>query len=184
MSGFELLLWYIAIPASLVFAIQTFLTLVGVTFGHADADAQHPDAVATDHAYFPVLTIRNLVNFLMMFGWTGIAMIRQFQTGVLVTLLVSLVAGTALMFLVAFMFYGVSKLASSGSMVVDQSIVGAEAMVYLKIPARRSGFGKVTVTIHGVQRELPASTEGPELPTGAIVKVAELAKDGSVVVSR
>lgn len=184
MSGFELLLWYIAIPASVVFAIQTVLTLVGVTFGNADADAQHPDAVAADHAYFPVLTVRNLVNFLMMFGWTGIAMIRQFQTGVLVTLLVSLVAGTALMLLVAFMFYGVSKLASSGSMAIDQSIVGAEAMVYLKIPARRSGFGKVTVTIHGVQRELPASTEGPELPTGAIVKVAELAKDGAVVVSR
>ena len=184
MSGFELLLWYIAIPASVVFALQTVLTLVGVTFGQADADTQHPDAIAADHTYFPLFTVRNLVNFLMMFGWTGIAMIRQFQTGVLVTMLVSLVAGTALMFLVAFMFYGVSKLASSGNVVVDQSLIGAEVRVYLRIPAGMSGFGKVTVTTHGVQRELLASTEGPELPTGALVKVTALAEDGSAVVRK
>ena len=184
MSGFEQLLWYLAVPASLVFAVQTILTLVGLSFGQADIDAQHHDGVAGEHAYFPVLTVRNLVNFLMMFGWTGIAMIRQFQTGILVTLLVSLVAGIALMFLVAFMFYGVSKLASSGTAAVDQNIVGTEAKVYLKIPARRSGFGKVTIKIQGIQRELLASTEGPELPTGAVVEVTELTADGSVVVSR
>ena len=184
MSGFEQLLWYIAVPASLVFAVQTILALVGLSFDHTGIDVQHHDGVTGEHAYFPVLTVRNLVNFLMMFGWTGIAMIHQFQTGILVTLLVSLVAGTALMFLVAFMFYGVSKLASSGAVVVDQRIVGTEAKVYLRIPARRSGFGKVTLAFQGIQRELLASTEGPELPTGAMVKVTELAADGSAVVSR
>ncbi|MBI2506158.1 MAG: NfeD family protein [Candidatus Latescibacteria bacterium] len=185
MSGFEQLLWYLAVPATLVFAAQTILTLVGLTFDHTGVDeAQHHDGVAGEHAYFPVFTIRNLINFLMMFGWTGIAMIHQFQTGILVTALVSLVAGTALMFLVAFMLYGVSKLASGGAAAVDQSLVGMEAKVYLKIPARRSGLGKVILTVQGVQRELPAATEGPELPTGTLVKVTELAADGSVVVSR
>jgi hypothetical protein len=183
MSGFEQILWYIAIPASVVFAIQTLLTLLGITFDHADVDVQHHDG-AGGHAYFPLFTIRNLVVFLMMFGWTGIAMIHQFHTGIPVTVLVALVAGLALMAVVAFMFFGVSKLASSGNVVVDKSIVGSEAKVYLKIPAGRSGFGKVTVIVQGGQKELQATTAGTEIATGAVVKIIELEEDGSVMVAR
>jgi hypothetical protein len=181
MSGFEQILWYIAIPTSVVFAIQTALTLFGMTFDHADT-AMHHDG-GFDHAYFPIFTIRNLIIFLMMFGWTGIAMIRRFNTGIPVTILVALVAGFAMMFLVAFMFYGVSKLTSSGNVVVDKSIVGSEATVYLKIPATKSGYGKVTVVVQGVQRELRAMTEGPEIPTGAVVRIADVKDDISVIVT-
>lgn len=182
MTGFEQVLWYIAIPASVVFVIQSILTIAGVTFDHADAEIHH-DGVG-DHAYFPVFTIRNLVIFLMMFGWTGIAMIRQFHAGIPLTLAVSFIAGLSLMFLVAFMFFGISKLTSSGTVVIDSTIIGSEAKVYLKIPADKSGQGKITAQVKGTIKEIPAITEGPELPTGALVKIIELKRDGSVVVRK
>jgi hypothetical protein len=182
MSGFERVLWYIAIPASVVFVIQSILTLIGVTFDHADGDIQH-DGV-DDHAYFPIFTIRNLVIFLMMFGWTGIAMVRQFHAGIPLSLAVSFIAGLALMFLVAFMFFGISKLTSSGTVVIDTAIIGSEAKVYLKIPANKGGQGKITAQVKGTIKEIPAITEGPELPTGALVKIVDLKNDGSVVVNK
>jgi hypothetical protein len=77
MPSLEQVLWYIAIPASVVFALQTLLMVMGVITDHSDADIHH-DGMA-DHAYFPIFTIRNLIVLLMMFGWTGIALVRQFQ---------------------------------------------------------------------------------------------------------
>ena len=182
MIGIEKVLWYIAIPASAVFVIQSILTLVGVTFDHSDADIHH-DGVE-GHAYFPIFTIRNLVIFLMMFGWTGIAMVRQFHAGIPLTLAVSSAAGLALMFLVAFMFFGISKLTSSGTVIIDKSVIGTDAKVYLKIPANKGGQGKITALVKGTQKEIPAITEGPELPTGTLVKITDFNNDGSVSVDR
>lgn len=182
MSGFERLFWYIAVPASVVFVIQSVMTLFGMAFDHTDTEVH--DGGALDHAYFPVFTIRNLVVFLMMFGWTGIAMIRQFGARGVLVVSVATMAGVVLMLLVAAMFYGVARLTTSGNVVVDASIVGAEATVYLRIPAAHGGPGKVTVVFQGGQRELTAVTAGPELPTGAVVKICELKQDGSVVVGQ
>jgi hypothetical protein len=182
MSGFERIFWYIAMPATVVFVIQTILTLLGVTFDHSDADVHHDGA--GDHAYFPIFTVRNLVIFLMMFGWTGIAVIHQFKAGVVLTLIASALAGLMLMFVVALMFYGISRLATSGNVVICQGIAGSDEKVYLKIPAGRSGAGKVTMVVQGVQKELQATTTGAEIPTGAIVKIAALNEDGSVIVTK
>jgi len=182
MTGFEQVLWYIALPASLFFAIQSVLTLIGITFDHADTDIHHDGDAG--HAYFPIFTIRNLIIFLMMFGWTGIAMVRQFHAGIPLTLAVSFLAGLALMLLVALMFFGISKMTSSGTVVVDNSIIGSEAKVYLKIPAHKSGQGKITVLVKGIQKEIQATTEGPDLPTGSLVKITELKNDGSVSVAQ
>ena len=64
--------WYIAIPASLIFVIQTIMTFVG-------ADAS--DGVSADFdsnldgidAPFQLFSLRNLINFLLGFSWTGIS---------------------------------------------------------------------------------------------------------------
>jgi len=44
--------------------------------------------------------------------------------------------------------------------------------VYLRIPARNAGKGKITVSIQGRTHEFAASTAGQEIPSGAEVKVA------------
>ena len=52
--------------------------------------------------------------------------------------------------------------------------VGCAAQVYLRIPARGTGYGKVTVTMQGRTVELNAVTSGPEIATGSAVKIVAL----------
>lgn len=178
-SGFEKMFWFLAIPATVVFLIQTVLTVVGASLDHTDADLNHD---TMGDGQFPIFTIRNLVVFFMMFGWMGIALIRQFHAGVTVVVLVSFAVGVAMMLIVSLMFWGIAKLTSSGNVIVDNAIIGFEAKVYLKIPAATAGNGKVTLVVQGVMKELAAYSKEGEIPTGTIVKILELKNDGSVIV--
>jgi hypothetical protein len=182
MSGLEPILWYVAVPASVVFALQTILMLLGIVTDHSDADIHH-DGMA-DHAYFPIFTVRNLIVFLMMFGWTGIALIRGTHLPPVAVIGIGVFAGLVLMFVVAFMFFGIAKMTSAGAAQIDATVVGSEAKVYLKIPAKRGGYGKVTVVFQGSQKELQAMTEGQELATGMPVRITKLEPDGSVIVQQ
>jgi len=81
-----------------------------------------------------------------------------------------LVAGMAMMVLVAWVMLQYRKLDSSGT--VDPSgAIGGTAVVYLTIPAEGSGRGKITVSLQGRTHEFQATTTGPTLPTGAEVRV-------------
>ena len=63
--------WYVALPASLIFVIQLVLTLVG---GDASdgVDADFNGDIDADGP-FQLLSFRNLINFLLGFGWGGIS---------------------------------------------------------------------------------------------------------------
>jgi len=183
---FEQILWYIAVPATVVFTIQSLLTFMGIVGDHVDIDTHSNDFHSTDHnvdhAYFPIFTIRNLVVFLMMFGWTSITMYKTFPGHNILIIVVSFFAGLILMILTALMFLGISKLTSNGIEAIDDTIINSEAKVYLKIPGNKNGQGKITVVVKGRNIERQATTNGPEISTGAIVKIVELKKDGSVSV--
>ena len=49
--------------------------------------------------------------------------------------------------------------------------IGKTAEVYLKIPAHKSGTGKIQVSINGSFHELNAVTEGEEILSGESVKI-------------
>ena len=64
-------LWYIALPTSMIFLFQTILTFMGSDSGdgvNADFDGNLEGAEAP----FQLFTLRNLINFLLGFSWTGI----------------------------------------------------------------------------------------------------------------
>ncbi len=52
-----------------------------------------------------------------------------------------------------------------------EKTIGKTAEVYLKIPAHKSGTGKIQVSINGSFHELNAVTEGEEILSGASVKI-------------
>ncbi|MGL4420309.1 MAG: hypothetical protein ACRCZF_06575 [Gemmataceae bacterium] len=54
------------------------------------------------------------------------------------------------------------------------------ATVYLRIPAGYAGPGKITLTLQGRTIETEAYTPGPELPTGAPVRVVLIRNSNSV----
>ncbi len=178
--------WAVAIAASIVFVIQITLTFIGIgeTDGGVGLDAGIGDATAGDTldagGAIQLFSVRNVVNFLLGVGWGGVCFWNLFSNHHLVTI-VAFICGLA--FVVAFMFMlkAVMKLQRSGNFRIEQC-VGMTCSVYLRIPAARTGSGKVQISYYGSVLELEALTDGPLLPSGAKVKVVQVLDSHSLLV--
>ena len=183
------ILWALTLSASLIFVIQSILTFIGLDHS---GDMDVPDASAdgfdgfgdvdgADASGMNLYTFRNLVNFLLGFGWTAI-LLRDQIASTTVLMLVSIAVGVGLVILVMYLFKLLSNMQQSGNINVRKSAVGCTGKVYLPIPGERKGEGKVQITINGAVREYGALTDGADLPTGASVKVVDVIDDETVVV--
>ena len=86
-------------------------------------------------------------------------------------MMISAISGIAARIVVGFVLRGMSKLQTNGIMDINNA-VGKVAEVYLTIPAKCSGTGKITVEIQGTLTELNAMSESEEpIKTGSKVKV-------------
>lgn len=86
------------------------------------------------------------------------------------TIAVALAAGTLMLFAVAWLFHAQKRLASSGN-VDPKGAIGRPARVYLRIPEKNSGKGKITVALQGRTVEFSAFTNGPAIPTDSEVRI-------------
>ena len=59
--------WYIALPVSIFFLLQTILTFIGLSGSETDTEVSDNDMP------FELFTLRNLINFLLGFSWAGIS---------------------------------------------------------------------------------------------------------------
>ncbi len=154
-----------AVAGGSVLLGQAGLNLFGLG-GDVDIDADvDADALDAGDGSVSFISVRTLASFMTIFGlvgWMGTAE----EWGPVQTPLVALLAGSSTMLVVAYLMFSFRKLASSGN-VKPREAVGKTAQVYLKIPAKRSGQGKITVTLQGRSQEFSAVTSGEELPTGA-----------------
>lgn len=175
--------WFIAIPVSIIFIIQTIMTFMG---GDASdgLDADFDGDFAHDGADGPlqVFSLRNLVNFMLGFSWAGIAFFRSIENhGLLIT--VALLCGLVFFFLFFFIIKQLQKLAEDNSFRMSDTL-NKTAEVYLTIPANKSGKGKVLVSVHGSTRELEAMTEkAEEIKSGGVVKIIRFESDIVIVES-
>ena len=97
---------------------------------------------------------------------------------------VGLIAGYLLMmFVMAALFYYISKLTASGTLKMKNAL-NAIGEVYLTVGAKRSKIGKVQVKVQGALRELDALTDSEEdLIQGNVIKVIEVTNNGILTVS-
>lgn len=147
--------------------------------GDAGHDTGHADQ--TDVASFRLFSFQSILAFLVVFGWTGTAMAANPSIPAFVTIIVSLAAGAAALFLTAWMFYGLLKLQNSGNVRLANA-VGLEGEVYIPIPANGAGQGKINLLIQGRWLECEAVTTGlTALNTRQIVRVTGV-QGGSVLV--
>ena len=181
-------LWGITLAASLIFVIQTVMTFIGADAGgdfDADAggglDVNMDDAASAMGTGMNLLTFRNLINFLLGFGWTFILLQKSISsTGVL--LVISVLVGLALVAIVMYMFKWLSGMQQSGTIDVYKAAVGCQGKVYLTIPGERAGEGKVQITINNSVREYAAVTDGPTLKTGQRIRVVEAVSSNTLLV--
>lgn len=169
-------LWGVTLAASLVFIIQTVLTFIGADADgdfDMDAGADIDDPSGMDGSGMNLYTFRNLVNFLLGFGWTAILMRDSIKSTALLIIL-SVLVGAGLVAIVMYMFKWLASMQQSGTIDVYKCAVGCSGKAYLTIPGERKGEGKIQITINNSVREYSAQTDGDTIKTGTPIKVVEV----------
>lgn len=199
----------VAIPSTVLLLAQTVIMLIGMGSDTAaddvDVDAEidselEADVPADSDGVFGseelevdsdvtgmdglrVFTVRGIIAFLVVFGWVGVVM-DSAGAALWISLAVATVSGVAVMFALAFMMRAVLKLRDNGN-IDNRNAIGVAGKVYLTIPPKRSGEGKVNVMLQGVYVERDAVTDESEpIPTGCEVVVVALSGQTTLVVKR
>ncbi len=175
--------WLITLPATLIFIVLLVLTIfssdidtdVATDFDHSFADS--------DGIPFQFLSVKNIVGFFTMFGWSGIGFLSIGMAPWLVIVL-SFLCGFLMMLAMASLFYFMSKLVESGNMNLKNAL-GRFGKVYLPIPGKRAGIGKVQITVQGTLETLDAITDDPDdIPTSSLIQVKDVINNQILLVRR
>ena len=179
----------IAIPSSVLLVIQIILNLLGIGMegdvdipdADGDGDIDFNDYVLDDG--FRFFTVRGIIAFLAVLGWTGLTML-SYGNGLPVSLLVATLAGGVAMFVIALMFRLFMKLQNDGTADI-QNAVGKTGIVYLTVPPSRSEKGKVNVVFQDKLTEIDAVTDDSEpLKYGTEIVVVGISGQNTVIVSK
>jgi hypothetical protein len=171
--------WYVAIPTSVFFILQTIMTFVGAESSHGIGGDFHGD-LSGGHTPFELFSLRNLVNFLLGFSWSGISFYASIPNKTLLIVLSLLVGGlfVQLFFLI---IVQMKKLEEDNSFKISNTL-NKTAEVYLTIPENKKGKGKIMISVNGAFHELEAMTENDKIQTGTIVRVVKIDIDNILIV--
>lgn len=180
--------WVIALITSLVFVVQMVLTFIGI--GDADADADFGgDTDISDGSTLDaggamqLFTMRNIINFLLGLGWGGVCLYSVIPNAVVLSIAAILV-GVAFVYVFILIYRQMRRFEKNGAFNIKEC-VGHTVDVYLTIPARRSGSGKVQVSFYGSVQELAALTDlDSPIRSGAKVRIIEIVDGGTVLVEK
>ena len=180
--------WVIALITSLVFLIQMVLTFIGI--GDADADTDFGgDTDISDGSTLDaggamqLFTMRNIINFLLGLGWGGVCLYSVIPNAVVLSIAAILV-GVAFVYVFILIYRQMRRFEKNGAFDI-KDCVGHTVDVYLTIPARRSGSGKVQVSFYGSVQELAALTDSDSpIRSGAKVRIIEIVDGGTVLVEK
>lgn len=181
---FEQIFWIIAIPSTVIFLVLLGMTIFGGDVSDSDVDTNIDAHIAEgDSIPFQFLSLKNIVAFFAVFGWSGIGFINAGMAAWLVILLAG-ICGLLMMFAMAALFYFMSKLAESGTLNMKNAI-GKLGEVYLVIPANRGGMGKVQLNVQGSLRTLDALTDDEKaIPTNSIIEVVDVIDEQILLVKK
>jgi hypothetical protein len=173
--------WYIAIPISLIFVLQTILTFLGS--GSSDGlEADFDGDLDGVEAPFQMFSFRNLVNFLLGFSWTGISFYKLIPNTTFL-ILISLAVGFAFVFFFFLIIKQIQKLGEDNTFRLEKTL-NKIADVYLTIPGKMQGKGKIIVSLNGSVREIDAMTEQDKIETNATVKIKRVESGNILIVEK
>lgn len=145
----------------------------------ADADLGHPGAPW----FYEVISLRTLSAAVTFFGLTG-KTTMAYDYSPLGSFVLATLAGLAAMYIVYWLFMQVYKLQHTGTENIRNAI-GTPAVVYVPIPGKRAGAGKVTFRLQNRLVEYLAVTEDENrLATGEKVVVVAVVNSDTVRVAR
>ncbi len=199
-GNFEKMFWVVAFPSTAVFILQVIMTFIGlgdngemfsdvqdsmdeIPGDLTDLDMNDSAGEVLDFKYkFKLLTIRSVVVFFTVASWSGIVATTS-GVGKIFTLIIAFISGFVMMYIVSYIYYFLTKFVEDGTMNAKNAI-NKEGLVYLTIPKRREGVGKVEVVVQGALRTLDAATDGEEIPTGSKVVVISIVGNQHLLVEK
>lgn len=176
-----------AIVGGTVLLCQFLLSVLGAG-DHHDVDAGH-DFHGGEHLVdghdtsrlVGVLSLQTIAAALTIFGLSGMAATGQQMTAS-GALLVGLGGAAGTVLLVSWTMGQLYQLKADGTARIERSI-GKCGTVYLTIPEKRSGIGKVTLSLQNRTVEFQAVTAQEKLPTGAKVVIVNVISSDTVEVA-
>lgn len=176
----EQVLWYIAVPVSVIYLAQIIMTFMGMDGSDGisadfDSDLELEDA---EGGTLQLFTVKNAIAFLMGLSWGGLIAINELLWTNQWSIIGFGIAIGLIIVLIQLSFYFMSKLERKQIPSLLPAI-GQIGSVYLQIPD--NGKGKVTVNVNGTSKTLDAITHEGSIPTGKQVKVVNLSGDLLVV---
>lgn len=198
----------VAIPATLLLIVQMILMMIGIGTHGGDAGAVSgdfngdgvPDSLETDTggdihtdvggdvhdgathgAGLRIFTVQGIVAFFAVGGWLGIVL-QDSGASDGVSILSALAGGLVALLAVAFIIRWSMAMQENGTLSMSNTIART-GTVYLKIPPRRTGTGKVNLTVQEQFVELEAMTDADQpIPVGAGVQVVGLVGENTLLV--
>ena len=175
--------WACALISSVLFVIQLLLLIIGVDSDSTDADVSTDvpdfDGDTTDlGGGFSLFSIKNMINFLVGFGWAGVCFHKHIESPYLLTL-AALAVGLAFIGMFFLIYRQTRKFESNGAFRIKDCI-DKTADVYLRIPAKGEGKGKIQISVNGSVHEIDAIAEDSMISTGAKVRVVEIIDNTTV----
>lgn len=140
-----------------------------------DHDVDH-DADTDSHLesnwFLGLLTFRSVAAAITFFGLGGLTA-KYYQASEFQSFLVAFLAACSAFYLVAMLMKSMHRLRADGTVRMERA-VGQLGRVYLTIPGKKSGSGKVTLNVQNRTVECQAMTADAEIATGSTVKVVAL----------
>ncbi|MBL4561520.1 MAG: hypothetical protein JKX79_11120 [Labilibaculum sp.] len=181
MEMVEKIYWSISIPFTLLFLIQIVLTFIGGDIDNMSAEGDADAVVEGDTGIdFQFISLKNLVAFFAVFGWTGIICLDM-GLGAGVSTLIATLAGLVMMSIMASILYFMGKLVEEGTLDLNNA-KGKVGNVYLLIPSNRKGMGKVQIEVQGLQTLDAVTDSDSEIPTGSVIQVIDVLNDQILIV--
>jgi hypothetical protein len=159
------------------------LTVVVLVGGDHDGGGHHDGGDVGGHVAATMLSVQGFLTFAMGFGWGGLGAYRGADWSAVVSTMVGVACGVALVALLVVTLRATRRLHSSGNIELQQ-FVGAEAEAYTIIPKSGAGRGQISAVIGDRQRYVYAVSEGEELPARTRLRIIRVNGDNTVTVSR
>ena len=147
----------------------------GADDGHDSSDVHDQDQSNAHRStwLFGVISFRTLVAAVAFFGIAGMAA-HAAELSLPNQVLIAAASGVGAMYLVHWLMSLLYRLGEDNTLCIHNA-VGCQAMVYVSIPADKSGRGKIQLELQGRLMEYGAVTSVPSgLPTGARVVVVSV----------
>lgn len=180
MSTLEQVLFVLASSSTAIMIIFLVMMLLGFDsdeFDSGDLPDMSSDGIndepLTGIAGLKILTLRGALVFFALGSWTSFLLVSSL--GVVWGLLIGVIVGVIAAYLQALAFRATLRLESSGNMDYLNAI-GKVGTVYLRIPKKRSGKGKVSIIIQDRLAEVDAVTDHEDdlLPKSSVEVVGLL----------